>query len=115
MSVRPPPSSTLVLLAADRAGWANLTRLVTAGRRRCDKGEAVVAWSEVCEHAAKDRPRAEVTREKTETTVRMAGIGYGYDLEELGQAMMIPGTNLTGDRAAAARRSTSRVRVVGRA
>ncbi|HEY0477352.1 MAG TPA: error-prone DNA polymerase [Kofleriaceae bacterium] len=47
-----PPSSTLVLLAADRAGWANLTRLVTAGRRRCDKGEAMVSWSEVCHHAA---------------------------------------------------------------
>jgi hypothetical protein len=46
-----------------------------------------------------------VTREKHETTVRMAGIGYGYDLEELGQAMMIPGTNLTADRAAAARRA----------
>jgi error-prone DNA polymerase len=41
-----------VLLASDRAGWANLTRLVTAGRRRCDKGDAVVAWSEVCHHAA---------------------------------------------------------------
>jgi error-prone DNA polymerase len=49
---RPPPSSMLVLLAADRAGWANLTRLVTAGRRRCDKGAAMVAWSEVCDHAA---------------------------------------------------------------
>ena len=43
--------STLVLLAIDRAGWANLTRLLTAGRRRCDKGDAVVAWSEVCHHA----------------------------------------------------------------
>jgi error-prone DNA polymerase len=47
-----PAVSTLVLLASDRAGWANLTRLVTAGRRRCDKGDAVVAWSEVCHHAA---------------------------------------------------------------
>ncbi|HEX7839966.1 MAG TPA: error-prone DNA polymerase, partial [Kofleriaceae bacterium] len=47
-----PPSSTLVLLATDRAGWANLTRLLTAGRRRCDKGDAMVAWSEVCQHAA---------------------------------------------------------------
>ncbi|HMG54372.1 MAG TPA: error-prone DNA polymerase [Kofleriaceae bacterium] len=47
-----PASSSLVLLATDRAGWANLTRLITAGRRRCDKGEAVVAWSEVCQHAA---------------------------------------------------------------
>jgi error-prone DNA polymerase len=47
-----PETSTLVLLAMDRAGWANLTRLLTAGRRRCDKGDAVVAWSEVCQHAA---------------------------------------------------------------
>ncbi|HEU4730338.1 MAG TPA: error-prone DNA polymerase [Kofleriaceae bacterium] len=47
-----PVASTLVLLALDRAGWANLTRLITAGRRRCDKGEAMVAWSEVCQHAA---------------------------------------------------------------
>jgi error-prone DNA polymerase len=51
-AVNRPPVSTLVLLASDRAGWANLTRLVTAGRRRCDKGDAVVAWSEVCHHAA---------------------------------------------------------------
>ncbi|MEO7735526.1 MAG: error-prone DNA polymerase, partial [Kofleriaceae bacterium] len=47
-----PPASRLVLLAIDRAGWANLVRLLTAGRRRCDKGDAVVAWSEVCRHAA---------------------------------------------------------------
>jgi len=52
----PPPvaslrSSTLVLLATDRAGWANLTRLTTAGRRRCDKGESMVAWPEICQHA----------------------------------------------------------------
>ena len=46
-----PPASKLVLLAIDRAGWANLMRLLTAGRRRCDKGDAVVAWSEVCRHA----------------------------------------------------------------
>ena len=47
-----PSPSTLVLLALDRTGWTNLTRLITAGRRRCDKGDAVVAWSEVCHHAA---------------------------------------------------------------
>jgi hypothetical protein len=35
----------------------------------------------------------------------MAGIGYGYTLEELGQAMMIPGLNLSADRATAARRA----------
>jgi len=45
-------ASRLVLLAVDRAGWANLTRLLTVGRRRCDKGDALVAWSEVCHHAA---------------------------------------------------------------
>jgi error-prone DNA polymerase len=47
-SAAPTP---LVLLATDRGGWASLTRLLTAGRRRCDKGEAVVSWPEVCRHA----------------------------------------------------------------
>ncbi|HEY0194858.1 MAG TPA: PHP domain-containing protein, partial [Kofleriaceae bacterium] len=47
-----PETTPLVLLAIDRAGWANLTRLITAGRRRCDKGEAIVAWPEICERAA---------------------------------------------------------------
>ena len=47
----PPTTSKLVVLASDRAGWANLMRLLTAGRRRCDKGDAVVSWSEVCRHA----------------------------------------------------------------
>jgi len=46
-----PARSEIVLLAMDRGGWANLTRLLTAGRRRCDKGESVVAWSEICERA----------------------------------------------------------------
>ncbi|MEP6863865.1 MAG: error-prone DNA polymerase [Deltaproteobacteria bacterium] len=46
-----PPPSRLVVLAIDRAGWANLTRLVTIGRRRCDKGESLLAWSEICAHA----------------------------------------------------------------
>ena len=45
-------ATPLVLLAADRAGWASLTRLLTAGRRRSDKGRALVGWDEVCAHAA---------------------------------------------------------------
>ncbi|HSD86681.1 MAG TPA: error-prone DNA polymerase [Kofleriaceae bacterium] len=49
--VAPRGSSNLVLLATDRAGWANLVRLATAGRRRCDKGESLVSWEEVCERA----------------------------------------------------------------
>ncbi len=47
----PDATSQLVLLATDRAGWANLTRLVTAARRRCDKGDALASWREVCERA----------------------------------------------------------------
>ncbi|NVB78688.1 MAG: error-prone DNA polymerase [Kofleriaceae bacterium] len=50
-SAAPPSSSHIVLLATDRAGWANLARLATAGRRRCDKGESLVSWQEVCERA----------------------------------------------------------------
>jgi len=44
--------STLLLFAADRGGYANLCRLLTAGRLRSPKGESRVAWREVAEHAA---------------------------------------------------------------
>jgi error-prone DNA polymerase len=47
-----PKPSQLVLLAIDRTGWTNLVRLSTVGRRRCDKGESLVSWQEVCERAA---------------------------------------------------------------
>ena len=43
--------TTIVLLAMDRDGYANLCRLVTKGRLRCPKGRSEVAWREVCEHA----------------------------------------------------------------
>jgi error-prone DNA polymerase len=43
--------TTIVFLAQDRAGYANLCRLLTVGRRRCSKGESIVTWREVCEHA----------------------------------------------------------------
>lgn len=55
-------------------------------------------------HAAKDIPIADVTREKFEHGIEMAAIGYRYDLEELGQAMML-GQSLTNDKASAARRA----------
>ena len=48
----PGSSSTIVLLAQDRKGYANLCRLLTIGRRRKPKGESGVAWEEVCQHAA---------------------------------------------------------------
>jgi len=44
--------STIVLLAQDRAGYAQLCRLITRGRRRSAKGESTVGWDEVCEHAS---------------------------------------------------------------
>jgi hypothetical protein len=50
-------------------------------------------------------PLADINRAKHEQTIEMAGIGYRYTLEELGHAMMVPGTNLSSERAEAARRS----------
>jgi error-prone DNA polymerase len=44
--------STIVLLAQDRSGYANLCRLLTKGRLRSEKGQSLVSWNEVCAHAA---------------------------------------------------------------
>lgn len=56
-------------------------------------------------HMARDVPFADIQRQKYEQGIEMAAIGYRYTLEELGQAMMLPNTNLTIERAAAARRA----------
>ena len=56
-------------------------------------------------HMARDVPFADIMRQKHEAGIEMAAIGYRYTLEELGQAMMLPGTNLTIERASAARRA----------
>jgi hypothetical protein len=56
-------------------------------------------------HASHQMPIADIQRSKFEHTIEMAGIGYRYTLEELGQAMLIPGTNLTAERGEAARRA----------
>ncbi len=45
-------NSTIVLLAQDRGGYANLCRLITKGRLRSEKGESAVGWDEICAHAA---------------------------------------------------------------
>lgn len=55
-------------------------------------------------HMAKDIPLADITREKFESGIEMAGIGYRYTLEELGHAMML-NLPLTSEKAAAARRA----------
>ena len=47
----PPSPSPILLLAQDRAGYANLCRLLTRGRLRCPKGSSAVTWGEVCAHA----------------------------------------------------------------
>jgi error-prone DNA polymerase len=43
--------SVITLLAQDRAGYANLCRLITAGHLRSPKGESAVTWDEICQHA----------------------------------------------------------------
>ena len=47
----PAPTSPCVLLAMNRTGYANLCRLITAGRLRRPKGESCVTWPEVCARA----------------------------------------------------------------
>ena len=48
---KPLSTSQLVLLAQDRRGYANLCRLITLGRRRCEKGKSQISYEEVCSHA----------------------------------------------------------------
>jgi error-prone DNA polymerase len=43
--------STLVLLAMNRAGYGNLSSLITIGRLRSVKGKSRVGWREICEKA----------------------------------------------------------------
>lgn len=54
--------------------------------------------------AGQDIPLVGTTREKFESTVHMAGIGYDYTLDELEQARLA-GINLTADKALFARRA----------
>jgi hypothetical protein len=53
--------------------------------------------------AASDIPHADITRDKFETTVSMAGIGFGFDIQEVGQAQLL-GQNLSASKGMAARR-----------
>jgi hypothetical protein len=55
--------------------------------------------------SATSMPMADINRDKREQGIEMAAIGYRYNLEELGVAMMIPGMNLSTERAEAARRA----------
>ena len=53
---------------------------------------------------AQDIPLVETTRNQYATTVQMAGVGYGYNEEELAYAARL-GINLTADKAGIARRA----------
>jgi error-prone DNA polymerase len=43
--------STVILLALNRGGYANLCRLISRGRLRSPKGFSQVRWDEICTHA----------------------------------------------------------------
>lgn len=51
-----------------------------------------------------DIPHADINRQMFESAVKMAAIGYGYQMEELAHAQQL-GINLTADKGAAARRA----------
>ena len=53
---------------------------------------------------AKDVAKADVTRDKSDIRIHMAAVGYGYDMEEVGQAQLL-NMDLTGAKALAARRA----------
>lgn len=53
---------------------------------------------------AKDVPLAELNRNQFETPVKMASIGYRYNMEELARAQML-GINLTSEKGIVARRA----------
>jgi error-prone DNA polymerase len=74
--------STIVLLATDRAGYANLCQLITVGGARSEKGTSVVGWREVYEHApGLDRAvgrGAQPARERARSVLRRAGLKEAF-------------------------------------
>ena len=64
-----------------------------------------VGRAEWFHHMALDIPMADIAREQYQQSVEMASVGYMYTLQELGVAMRTPGTNLTNERASAAKRA----------
>ena len=57
---------------------------------------------------ANDVPLVAIQRQKYDLTIETDTIGYDYTLEEVNQAMLIPGMNLTAELASAARRSAEK-------
>ncbi|MCY3023423.1 MAG: error-prone DNA polymerase, partial [Planctomycetota bacterium] len=50
--ITPRDGPAVLLYATDRAAYGRLSRLITVGRRRAEKGACDLAVKEVCEHAA---------------------------------------------------------------
>jgi error-prone DNA polymerase len=46
------PAPTILLLARSRTGYANLCRIISAGRLHNPKGQCIVNWEEICARAA---------------------------------------------------------------
>lgn len=64
-----------------------------------------VGQAEWMNAGADDVPKVELLRAKTEATVSMAAIGYGWNVEELAQAQQL-GIDLSSRKASAARRAS---------
>ena len=62
-----------------------------------------VGHAEWFSHLATSLPLADINKTKFEVGLEMAAVGYRYTLEEIGFSMLVPGTNLTSERAEAAR------------
>lgn len=88
--------SSLIPVDTSANEWAKSVTFFGADR------VGAAAWFH---HTASDMRYADINKTKYEVGIEMAGIGYRYTLEELGFAQMVPGTNLSADRADAARRA----------
>ena len=49
--ITPTDALPVVLLATDRAAYGRLARLITRGRRRAEKGECLLTFEDIAEHA----------------------------------------------------------------
>src|SRR6056297_2299877 len=49
--ILPVDAAPAVVWAADRRGYANLCRLLTAGRRRAEKGNCAIYWEDIVAHS----------------------------------------------------------------
>lgn len=87
--------STLVPVDTSAGEWANIVTFYSQDQ---------VGKADWFQAKANDMPRADVNMTQHNHGISMAGIGYGYDLEELNYARRV-NMNLTMDKADAARRA----------